>query len=82
MYDSEYSCSPCPVMTTDSRMKTLEAYGDDLCLSLVVETSKKKKKNVSNSKENRALSSSHQYFSTFFFFYHNNERLPLPTDSF
>lgn len=81
MYDSEYSCSPCPVMTTDSRMKTLEAYGDDLCLSLVVETSKKKK-NVSNSKENRALSSSHQYFSTFFFFYHNNERLPLPTDSF
>lgn len=80
MYNSEYSCSPCPVMTTDSRMKTLEAYGDDLCLSLVVETSKKK--NISNSKENRALSSSHQYFSTFFFFYHNNERLPLPTDSF
>lgn len=81
MYDREYSCSPCPVMTTDSRMKTLEAYGDDLCLSLVVETSKKKKMFLTPKKTGLFLlvTSTSQ---PFFFFYHNNERLPLPTDSF
>lgn len=82
MYDSEYSCSPCPVMTTDSRMKTLEAYGDDLCLSLVVETSKKKKKMFLTPKKTGLFLLVTSTSQPFFFFYHNNERLPLPTDSF